>query len=815
MNAHSQLTDLLQYDFFYLVGVKGVAMTSLAQCLLDAGKKVTGSDLAEEFVTQPLLKSENIKIDLSFETEIPAEVDCLIYTAAHQAQQNPQVIQAQKRRLPVYSQAEAIAALFNQKKGIAVCGVGGKSTTSAMISWILEKTGCNPSFSVGVGDIPGMKKTGKWSEESQYFVAEADEYVIDPTAPSRGVESTPRFSFFHPFLTVCTNLKFDHPDVYKDLDHTVKTFETFFNQVQSGGFLIFNKADEELGVFYHNVGITTYSFGSKKGSDFWIDPASIQAELGSNSCNFFSPLVRGAISLKLQIPGYYNLENAVAAIAACSCIGVPAQKAATALATFRSTLRRCQFIGEKNQVKYYDDYAHHPHEVQKVIAAYREWFPTQRLVVAFQSHTYSRTKSLFADFVTAFKDASEVWMMDIFPSAREAVDMSITSDMLCTAIQERFPEIPARNLENLNDLACYSQKNLRPGNVLLTIGAGDIYKIHDLITDEGAMHNKSMTPRTPLQESIHHHFSHLSPEFNYVLAPLTYFKIGGPAEVFLDLKSRQDIIAVVKHCQEQQFPMTILAGASNVVVSDKGLVGVVIRASNEEYSLESADSGDGKKIVRVGAGYKTALFVRKTIDEGLQGLEYFLGVPGKVGGAVYNNAHYLRDLIGEHIHRVEVITDDSKVKWLSTQECDFKYDFSRFHHTKEIILQAEFKLAEGNQEESMTKVKEATIYRAQTQPLGEPSSGCYFRNTPMTPNLAGLFPQFAQRAEFPTAFLIDQAGLKGTRVGGIQVSAKHAAFFINLGQGTSQEVKELAKIVKQRVLELYGVELEEEVFFLE
>jgi UDP-N-acetylmuramate dehydrogenase len=189
-------------------------------------------------------------------------------------------------------------------------------------------------------------------------------------------------------------------------------------------------------------------------------------------------------------------------------------------------------------------------------------------------------------------------------------------------------------------------------------------------------------------------------------------------------------------------------------------------------------------------------------------------VPGTLGGAVYNNAHYLSDLISEHINRVLVIDRQGQEKWLSKAECDFKYDYSRFQKTKEIILAAEFSLSLGNPQESQARIREATLYRAQTQPLGMPSSGCIFQNVPNDPNLQKLFPQFAERSHVPGGFLIDQAGLKGERVGDVEVSQKHAAFFVNHGTGTSEQVEELVTKVKQRVKAKYGVELHEEVFYL-
>lgn len=470
-------SSVLSYRHFYLIGIKGVAMASLAQCLLDAGKKVSGSDVAEDFVTAELLKKLPLRIDTDFSQPIPSDVDCVVYTSAHQAQNNPQVKSALTQNLPVYSQAQAVAELFNQKQGVAVCGVGGKSTTSAMITWILVKAGLQPSFSVGVGNIIGLNLTGQWQRDTQYFVAEADEYVTDPAAPSRGEPITPRFSFLLPQITVCTNLKFDHPDVYKDFSHTKTVFNSFFNQIKSGGHLIINQNDvPEISAPAH---VTVHTVGNQHGSEYYLDLTSLTTTKGQTAAQL--QVGERKIELALSLPGGYNLMNAVQAVAACSIMGVSLQDSVAFLAQFRSTKRRAEFIGTKQGVEYYDDYAHHPHEIAQVLTAFRQWYPEKKLVVAFQSHTFSRTKALFSDMAQAFSVADEVAMIDIFASAREPFDPSITSQMLCEAITQNFPKIKAHNFKTLPNLAEYLQKQLQPGDVCLTLGAGNIYHLHDLV----------------------------------------------------------------------------------------------------------------------------------------------------------------------------------------------------------------------------------------------------------------------------------------------------------------------------------------------
>ncbi len=311
-----------------------------------------------------------------------------------------------------------------------------------------------------------------------------------------------------------------------------------------------------------------------------------------------------------------------------------------------------------------------------------------------------------------------------------------------------------------------------------------------------------------LEQTLTQQFPAFPWQFKYSLANRTYFKLGGETDAYVELSEKNEVAALVAFCQDHHIKLTMLGGASNVIVADEGVEGVVLHLTNDEVT----DTSTG---VIAGAGIKTALLVRKTVDLGYTGLEYFLGVPGTLGGATYNNAHYLQDLVGEHINRVEVITRDGSIHWLSHEECGFGYDYSNFQETKEIIFAVEFKLNRGDKDSSMQLIREATEYRARTQPLGLPSSGCIFQNTPNTPELQARFPQFKDRSHVPGGFIIDQAGLKGTRIGDVEVSDKHAAFMINKGQGTAAQLKQLVTLVKERVKAEFGVELQEEVFYLQ
>ena len=464
------------YSHFYLVGIKGVAMTSIAQMLLDLGKKVSGSDVPESFVTQKILDSNQISIDTNFETPMPKSVDCVIYTAAHEGADNPQVLAATQAAIPTLSQAEALAKFFNAQRGIAVCGVGGKSTVSAMLTWIFSKLGKQPSFSVGVGSILGLEKTGSWNPLSDYCIAEADEYVTNPQEVKKGGAPIPRFSYLQPFCTICTNLMYDHPDVYASFDETKKAFTEFFSAIKPGGTLILNHKD--LPLLAKHSAETVVTFGSVGECDYLFVYDEEASHSGITKATLITNQER--YELTLAVPGRYNVENAVAALAACDALGIDLNSAIEALASFSSTQRRFEAKGTKNGVIYYDDYAHHPSELSAVISALTHWYPNHKLYVAFQPHTFSRTKTLLPEFVSALATAPNLILLDIFASARENLDPTVSSQSIADGVtKETQKVIPV--LASYQDLATYLSKNTEPKSIVLTVGAGDIYKVHDLI----------------------------------------------------------------------------------------------------------------------------------------------------------------------------------------------------------------------------------------------------------------------------------------------------------------------------------------------
>lgn len=317
-----------------------------------------------------------------------------------------------------------------------------------------------------------------------------------------------------------------------------------------------------------------------------------------------------------------------------------------------------------------------------------------------------------------------------------------------------------------------------------------------------------------LEQIFKQNFPTLNFLFNYPLASKSYFKIGGNAEVFYSARTRQEAADLLSFCNKHGIEFHILGGGSNVIIADEGLRGLVLSLDFKE--LKFISETETELIVQADAGIKTAHLVAQAANKGGSGLEGFIGVPGTLGGAIYNNAHYLDNLIGNHIREVEAFdVKIGKTIVFSHEKCEFAYEASVFQKNNYLLIfSATFELKKDDPEEINKRIKDSMQRRESRQPLNLPSCGCVFQNPKNTEKLKKLFPQFSEAEFIPSGFLIEQAGLKGIREGDIQVSEKHAAFFVNLGEGKASDVKKLIAKVKAVVLEKFDVILKEEVFYL-
>lgn len=286
------------------------------------------------------------------------------------------------------------------------------------------------------------------------------------------------------------------------------------------------------------------------------------------------------------------------------------------------------------------------------------------------------------------------------------------------------------------------------------------------------------------------------------LAPLTTFHVGGPADWLIRVESREEVLEVVAAAAESDVPLTWLGGGSNVVVSDEGVRGAVIRAALTGISQPAPDR------VRAEAGVTMNGLVRWTVGRGLAGLEAWAGTPGTVGGAIYGNAHWSGRNIGELVAAVGLVTPDGRFADVEATEMGFAYDTSRLQRTREVLLWADFQVRPADPDALRRTARASLASRKRTQPLARPSAGCIFQNPDPSRDAvpAGIPPS--------AGALIDRAGLKGYRIGGASISEVHANFVVSDGTATARDIRRLVETARAAVREQFGVELRDEVVFL-
>lgn len=431
-------------------------MTPLAIIAKEAGIEVSGSDISEEFITDESLKKAGIAPMIGFAENNVRDVDLVISTGAHGGFSNVEVQEAKRKNIKVITQGEAVGifmngAIFERKfKGISVTGTHGKTTTTAMIATMLKANDLDPSFLIGTADAESLGAPGHYGR-GDCFVAEADEYMTEPN-----FDKTIKHLWQHPKIAVITNIEFDHPDAYSSLDNTREEFLKFANQLPKDGVLITCGDDPQVKKLLTEFKGKKITYGAGDGNDFVVDET--------------------LKNIELAVFGDHNLLNAVAAYAVGIEIGLSKEQIKKGLEQFKGSKRRAEFVGLlPGGAKLYDDYAHHPTEIQKTLKAFREKFPNSKIVCVFQPHTYSRTKSLFEQFSGSFNDVDVVIFTKIFSSAREKQDPSVSMRNLSEMVGKKALFIP-----ELADVVKYINNQSYGNNVILiTMGAGDVYKISE------------------------------------------------------------------------------------------------------------------------------------------------------------------------------------------------------------------------------------------------------------------------------------------------------------------------------------------------
>lgn len=413
-------------------------MTALARLVLDMGKLVEGSDPSVESITNSVLLDAGIKIHNKFDsTNIHSAISILVYTGAHNGEDNIEVQAAKALGIKVMNYGQALGYFLGAKKVIAVSGTHGKTTTTAMLATILKDAQLNPSWIVGTGKVSSLGSSGHYGE-GDYAVVEADEYFDQPNGK-------PKFLHLNPYALIITSLDWDHPDVFKTHKLFQNAFHKLLKKASGLGPLVLMGNDAYL----RRITKTT------QNKIRWVLPNKIWP------------------NLKLAIPGEFNRIDATFAATMAHELGVKQSVILKSLARFSGVERRLELKGEKNGWIILDDYAHHPTEIKMALAAIKEKYPSAWITVAFQSHTFSRTEAYIQDFAKSFSLANEILIAPVFSSARETKPDHVTDLYELMRANFNVKQInSSQDLANYLDTADINNKL----KVLVTMGAGDIYQ---------------------------------------------------------------------------------------------------------------------------------------------------------------------------------------------------------------------------------------------------------------------------------------------------------------------------------------------------
>ncbi|MBI5029658.1 MAG: UDP-N-acetylmuramate--L-alanine ligase [Chloroflexi bacterium] len=442
----------------HLVGIGGIGLSAIARVLMARGVQVSGSDMRASPITDELAKL-GAKIFIGHRAENIGDAELILVTSAAPTA-NPEIVEAQRRGIRIDKRYDFFPELTTGKSVIAIAGTHGKTTTTGMIATILVEARSDPDVVIG-GMIPELNGNGRGGN-GKYFVVEADEYDR-------------AFLGLVPNIAVVTSIEMDHPDIYKNIDDVAQAFRQFMGLVPSDGVVVgcgdsalISRELRELG------GTRVVRYGFESMNDWRASAVKPNARGGNDFVVWHRDQRIG--NFDLQIPGTHNVLNALAALTVADQVGIDLKQAGETLRNFRGAERRFQVKGDFGGVIIIDDYAHHPSEIRATLAAARARYPGRTIWAVFQPHTYTRTQSLLDDFAESFSAADHVIVTEIY-AARETDTLGMSGEHIVRKMSHRDAQFIATLDQVLEQLA----HRLKPGDVLITLGAGDVNRVGEQV----------------------------------------------------------------------------------------------------------------------------------------------------------------------------------------------------------------------------------------------------------------------------------------------------------------------------------------------
>jgi UDP-N-acetylmuramate--alanine ligase len=450
-----------QYHIHF-VGIGGIGMSGIAELLLNLGYKVSGSDLKSSDITERLIRFGGTIFRGHKADQVEGANVVVVSSAVDET--NPEVQAARQQSVPVIPRAEMLAELMRLKYSIAVAGAHGKTTTTSIVSAVLDRGGLDPTVVIG-GKLKSIDTNARLGE-GEFIVAEAD-------------ESDGSFLKMSPAIAVVTNIDREHLDHYDDLDDIKSAFLNFIDRIPFYGLAVLCLDNEPVQDLIPEIKKRYTTYGMSAQAD--IQAKNVLFE-GLNSK--FSLYRQGELlgDIRLNLPGLHNVYNSMASVAVGLELSIPFETIKGALETLEGVQRRLEIKGEINDITVVDDYGHHPTEIKATLQAAKDAWPDRRIVVVFQPHRYTRTQALFDDFTRSFYQSDVLLVLPIYSAGEEIIE-DIDSLSMCEGIQQHgHKKVICR--ETLAAVATELKEILLPGDVLLTLGAGDVWKVGEILLDE-------------------------------------------------------------------------------------------------------------------------------------------------------------------------------------------------------------------------------------------------------------------------------------------------------------------------------------------
>jgi UDP-N-acetylmuramate--alanine ligase len=743
-----------EHHRIHLVGVAGSGMSGLAGLLIELGHAVSGSDKVTTTETERLQRL-GLRFHDQHRPEHADAANLVVFSSAIKGD-NPILVARRDSGKPVVRRAEALAAIMRAKCGIVIAGMHGKTTTSAMTAHVLREGGLHPSHYVGA-EIPLLGTNAHWDPRGEYFVAEGD-------------ESDGTLRCFHPEHSLILNIEEEHLDFYADLAAIEKVFEQLIDQ--TSGTVFYNADDPNAArLCAKRKGAVSYGFSEE------AHYRGIDVELRDFGSVFCVDRCGGKLGeATLNVPGEHNVHNALGVIALASELGIPFEKIAASLRKFEHARRRFEIKYESDRFLLIDDYAHHPTEIRATLKTARA-MGRKRVLAMFQPHRYSRTKALCREFGSAFDEADRVVVTDVYPaseppipgiSGQTIVDEMVKRGHRGASYQPRFERVH-----------CDIGNALDVGDLVLSLGAGNIHEqlsilAADLVIAEKLKAIVGEEGDVRLYEPLSKH---------------TTLRVGGPAQFWVEPRNEKAFSDLIRFCRDENLPLFAMGRGSNLLVRDGGIRGVVVHPRGGDFDKIQVNSSE----ITAGAGVKLKEIAYAARASNLGGLEWMEGIPGAVGGALRMNAGAMGAQTFESVTRIRYLDAEGNPHVKDRDELEVFYRRLPLLENN-FAISATFRTQPAERAEIDSRLRESQEKRRTTQPIAK-SAGCIFKNPD----------------SIPAGRLVDELGLKNSRVGNARVSEVHGNFIVNDGGATAAEVLQLIDKIQSAARAMRGIELETEL----